>query len=55
VSERLQVAIDRLLAEEAAHEIDNAIVEGYARIPPVPQEDAWAEASARRSIREEPW
>jgi Arc/MetJ-type ribon-helix-helix transcriptional regulator len=48
-------ALDRLLADAAAREIDRAIVEGYTRIPPTPEENAWAEASARRSIADEPW
>lgn len=48
-------AIDRLLAEAAAREIDRAIVEGYTRMPPTPEEDAWAKAAARRSIADEPW
>ena len=48
-------AIDRLLAELEREAIDRAIVEGYTRIPSTPEEDAWAEWSARESIREEPW
>ena len=49
----LRTAIEEHL--KAAHdaEIDATIIEGYARIPPRP--DRWAEASARRSIRAEPW
>jgi hypothetical protein len=34
--------------------VDAAIVEGYRRLPP-PDQDPWAEAAARRSIRAEPW
>lgn len=48
-------AIDQLLRDIEEREIDRAIVEGYTRIPPTPEEDAWAEASARRSIADEPW
>jgi Arc/MetJ-type ribon-helix-helix transcriptional regulator len=48
-------AIDRLVVELEEKEIDRAIVEGYTRIPPTPEEDAWAAASARRSVAEEPW
>jgi Arc/MetJ-type ribon-helix-helix transcriptional regulator len=51
----LTAAIDRLLADEARRAIDRAIVEGYTRIPPTPEEDAYARASAIESIREEPW
>jgi hypothetical protein len=39
-------------AGEAA--IDAVIAEGYQRIPQ-PVRDPWAEASARRSIADEPW
>jgi len=48
-------AIDRLVAELEEREIDRAIVDGYTRIPPTREEDAWAEASGLRSIAEEPW
>ena len=48
-------AIDRLVAQLESERIDREIVEGYTRIPSTPEEDAWAEWSARESIREEPW
>jgi Arc/MetJ-type ribon-helix-helix transcriptional regulator len=51
----LTAALDRLLADEAERAIDLAIVEGYTRIPPTPDDDAYARASARRSIADEPW
>jgi Arc/MetJ-type ribon-helix-helix transcriptional regulator len=48
-------AIDRLVAQLESERIDREIVEGYTRIPSTPEEDAWAEWSARESILEEPW
>jgi Arc/MetJ-type ribon-helix-helix transcriptional regulator len=51
----LTAALDRLLADEARRAVDQAIVEGYTRIPPTDEEKAHAEASARRSIADEPW
>lgn len=48
-------AIDRFVAQLESERIDREIVEGYTRIPSTPEEDAWAEWSARESIREEPW
>ncbi len=51
----LTAALDRLLAEAESRRIDAAIVEGYTRIPPTAEEDAWARASGLESIREEPW
>lgn len=51
----LNAAIDRLLREAERRRIDEQIVEGYRRIPPTLEEDAWAEVSTRESIRSEPW
>jgi len=51
----LTAALDHLVSEHERREIDRAIVEGYTRIPPTAEEDAWAEASGRRSIADEPW
>ena len=51
----LSAAVDRLLAEDEQRAVDRAIVEGYTRIPPTAEEDAWARASGLESIREEPW
>jgi Arc/MetJ-type ribon-helix-helix transcriptional regulator len=48
-------AIDRLVAELERERIDRAIVEGYRRIPPTPEELRWAEEAGRRSIADEPW
>ncbi len=48
-------AIDRLVAQLESERIDREIVEAYTRIPSTPEEDAWAEWSARESVREEPW
>jgi Arc/MetJ-type ribon-helix-helix transcriptional regulator len=54
-SAALTAALDRLVDEDERRAIDRAIVEGYTRIPPTAEEDAWAEASGRRSIADEPW
>ncbi len=51
----LKTALDRLVAEDERRAIDQAIVEGYTRIPPTAEEDAWAEWSTTESIRDEPW
>lgn len=53
-SEIIRAALERELAPEREAAIDAAIVEGYTRIPP-PEFDPWAEASAKRSIADEPW
>lgn len=53
-SELVRRAIRQYVESDREAEIDRAIIEGYTRIPP-PERDPWAEASALRSIREEPW
>lgn len=48
-------AIDAYLYDEEEARIDREIREGYERIPETDEEMAWAEASAREAIEEEPW
>jgi metal-responsive CopG/Arc/MetJ family transcriptional regulator len=48
-------AIEAYLYDEDKARIDREIIEGYERIPETDEEMAWAEASARDMIREEPW
>lgn len=48
-------AIDAYLYDEEEARIDREIREGYERIPVTDEEMAWAEASARDMIEEEPW
>jgi hypothetical protein len=48
-------AIDRLVSDLERERIDREIVEGYTRIPQTDEELEWAEESALRSIRDEPW
>lgn len=44
-----------ITALERRRELDGAIVEGYRRLPPTPEEDAAALASLREAIAQEPW
>lgn len=53
-SELVRRAIRQYIESDRESEIDREIIEGYTRVPP-PEHDPWAEASALRSIREEPW
>ena len=48
-------AIEAYLYDEEQARIDREIREGYERIPVTDEEMAWAEASAREMIEEEPW
>ncbi len=54
-AQALTSAVDRLLIDEERRAVDDAIVEGYTRVPPTAEEDAWADWSAGESVREEPW
>lgn len=51
----IREAIEGYLRDDVTAELDRRIAEGYACIPQVAVEDAWAEAAARDAIREEPW
>jgi metal-responsive CopG/Arc/MetJ family transcriptional regulator len=53
-SDLIRAAVERDLKGDREAAIDAAIVEGYTRIPP-PEYDKWAEASAKRSVADEPW
>jgi len=53
-SDLIRGAIERELEADLDSAIDRAIVEGYTRRPPG-ELDAWAAASAKRSVRAEPW
>ncbi len=50
----VRAALDRLMADGRRREIDQAIVEGYARRPADPP-DAFTRELAERSIEQEPW
>jgi Arc/MetJ-type ribon-helix-helix transcriptional regulator len=51
----VRASIEAMMEAERRRAIDQAIIEGYTRIPPTPEEDAWALASLRDAIAEEPW
>lgn len=51
----IREAIEAYMKDEARDEITRQIIEGYERIPTTEEELAWAEASAREMVEEEPW
>ncbi len=51
----VRAAVETITELERQRAIDEAIRDGYARIPPTPAEDASAIASLREAIAEEPW
>ena len=51
----IRAAIEAYLHDEEKARIDREIIEGYERIPPTEEEMAWAAASTRKMIEEEPW
>jgi metal-responsive CopG/Arc/MetJ family transcriptional regulator len=48
-------AIETYLVDEGRDAITRQIIAGYERIPETEEEMAWAEASTREMIEEEPW
>jgi metal-responsive CopG/Arc/MetJ family transcriptional regulator len=54
-SSLIREAIETYMVDEARDEITRQIIAGYERIPETDEEMAWAEASAREMIEEEPW
>lgn len=53
-SQLIRAALESFLAADSRRAVDEAIVEGYRRIPPG-ELDPWAEVSGRRSVAAEPW
>lgn len=51
----VRAGVAAITALERRRELDDAIVEGYRRLPPTPEEDAAAIVSLREAIAEEPW
>ncbi len=52
-SELIRDALERYLSEHRSNSIDEAMVDGYTRVPP--HEQLGAEWAARASIEREPW
>jgi metal-responsive CopG/Arc/MetJ family transcriptional regulator len=48
-------ALERFVLENERVRVDQAITDGYQRIPVTADEEATAIAALRRSIAEEPW
>ena len=51
----IRAGIEAIIAIEREREIDAAIVDGYLRCPPRPDDDQDATAALRAAIEEEPW
>lgn len=51
----VRAGVAAITARERRRAIDDAIIGGYRRLPPNPEEDAAALASLREAIAEEPW
>jgi Arc/MetJ-type ribon-helix-helix transcriptional regulator len=54
-SDAIRVALRRVVDERRRHQIGQAIIEGYRRVPETAEEIAWAEAATIAMIEEEPW
>jgi Arc/MetJ-type ribon-helix-helix transcriptional regulator len=51
----VRAGLEAVAEAERRRALDDAVVEGYTRIPPTSIEDAAAVASLRDAIAEEPW
>lgn len=51
----VRAGLEAIAGAERRRAIDDAVVEGYTRIPPTSYEDAAALTSLRDAIAEEPW
>jgi len=51
----VRAGIEAVTALQRRHQIDQAILDGYRRLPPTEAEGAAAAASLRDAIAEEPW
>jgi Arc/MetJ-type ribon-helix-helix transcriptional regulator len=48
-------AVRELAERRRRQKLDDAIVEGYRRHPPTPEEEAWADSGSADFLTEEPW
>lgn len=51
----VRAGVQFVLELERRREIDRAYIEGYRRVPVTDEEMAWAMASLKESVEEEPW
>lgn len=51
----VRAGLRAILEIERRRATDRAVVEGYLRVPPTPEEEAAALTSLRDAITEEPW
>ena len=51
----VRAGVEKVTAESTRQKIDDAIIEGYRRVPPTDDELGAARAFLRSSILEEPW
>jgi metal-responsive CopG/Arc/MetJ family transcriptional regulator len=54
-SELIRLAVEQYFRTDIEAQIDEAIRDGYRRVPPTDEFDALADAGARRVIGTEPW
>lgn len=54
-AEAIRAAVRELAERRRRSEVDKAIIEGYRRHPPTPEEGAWVDRASRDHIAEEPW
>lgn len=55
MTDRIRIALRRLVASRRRQAVGRSIVEGYARVPLTADELDWSDDLTRRMIDEEPW
>lgn len=55
IAEAVRAAVAELTERKQRQRLDQAIIEGYRRLPPTPEEEAWADAASREHVVEESW
>jgi Arc/MetJ-type ribon-helix-helix transcriptional regulator len=51
----VRAGLEAIAEAERRREVDEAVIEGYRRMPPTPSEEAAALGSMRDAIADEPW
>ena len=51
----VRAGLEAIADAERRREVDDAVIDGYRRMPPTPSEDAAALGSLRDAIADEPW
>lgn len=51
----VRAAVEDLIESRTRQSVDQAIIDGYTRIPPTKEEQHWADVAGRDMLTEDPW